>query len=666
MSLYIGINYHPHDWPEERWKTDVELMKQAGFNMVRLGHLCWDSYEPEEGRYTFEWFDKVMDLFADAGIKVFLDISLRPAPVWVHQLCPGCNIYTEGNVYQPSLRRYMEDVQDPAYQYYAFRFAKKLVNRYREHPALFAFGLCNEIGDGYRSRSGLTEKRFINWLKHRYGTVEALNNSWATRRWSRRVNSFEEVFLPENDLVKGAPEAWLDMRRFFSDGNGEFVSRLAEIVEDCAPGIPHFSNHYAEKDCMGFDYLRIYERFVDYPGIGFYPGYDTGESYQFLSGIYRQRLAETGKPMWCLEFQTGSKGLAHGPYGALYMQAMLCLLNSAEMILGWTWRSMTGGEEQYLYGLLGHDGIPGVNYKEYQRIAVTVKKLEKYGFPYLPEPDIAVAFSCENDWVIQYSPAQFQMPYRINRAEINRIFFQLNRDYRVVAPEYMKGQYKLLILPEYVVMSQREAEAVRKYVKEGGCVIMTGYSATVNENGQVFDSPRPGYLSDVFGIRISGFERVEGEQKIKADEMLSFPMNYYEILERNTAETYAEFVRDGACAVSVNQYGKGKAFYVAGETSARLLKWLIECLTEELGLTRGMDVPDGIQARRIAENQYFYVNTTDRKMCLRLPENGYYATLCTGYGVLSEKAYEGELELGPYEAELILTMKSKQPANEII
>ena len=85
MALYIGTNYHPHDWEEERWEVDIDLMKKAGVNTVRLGHLCWDSFEPDEGVYTFEWFDKVMDSFEKAGIKVVLDISLRPAPIWVHK-----------------------------------------------------------------------------------------------------------------------------------------------------------------------------------------------------------------------------------------------------------------------------------------------------------------------------------------------------------------------------------------------------------------------------------------------------------------------------------------------------------------------------------------------------------------------------------------------------
>ena len=92
MSLYIGTNYHPHDWPKERWEKDFQLMKEAGFDTVRLGHLCWDSYEPEDGVYTFEWFDQVMELCVKYKLNVILDVSMHPAPIWVHKLCPGCNV----------------------------------------------------------------------------------------------------------------------------------------------------------------------------------------------------------------------------------------------------------------------------------------------------------------------------------------------------------------------------------------------------------------------------------------------------------------------------------------------------------------------------------------------------------------------------------------------
>ncbi len=79
QQLYVGANYHPHDDKNiEKIKKDIQLMKEAGFKVVRMGHLAWDSYEPSEGKFDFAWFDKVMDMMNDAGIKVILDIAIRP------------------------------------------------------------------------------------------------------------------------------------------------------------------------------------------------------------------------------------------------------------------------------------------------------------------------------------------------------------------------------------------------------------------------------------------------------------------------------------------------------------------------------------------------------------------------------------------------------------
>jgi beta-galactosidase len=116
QKLYVGANYHPHDDKNiEKIKTDIGLMKAAGFNVVRMGHLAWDSYEPSEGKFDFDWFDKVMDLMNEAGIKVILDIAIRPAPIWLHHKYPSISITDEnGNVLYPN-HRYMEDIGDPMY-----------------------------------------------------------------------------------------------------------------------------------------------------------------------------------------------------------------------------------------------------------------------------------------------------------------------------------------------------------------------------------------------------------------------------------------------------------------------------------------------------------------------------------------------------------------------
>lgn len=59
------------------------------------------------------------------------------------------------------------------------------------------------------------------------------------------------------------------------------------------------------------------------------------------------------------------------------------------------------------------------------------------------------------------------------------------------------------------VIDAASAKALREYVSNGGTVLMTAYSAKVDEHGQWFDTPLPGRLSDVFGLKTNAFYRVE-------------------------------------------------------------------------------------------------------------------------------------------------------------
>ena len=165
QGLYVGANYHPHDSDLDQWGKDIALMKAAGLNVVRMGHLAWDSYEPSEGFFNFGWFDTVMNMMNEAGIKVILDIAIRPAPIWLHYKYPSIDITdAKGDILYPN-HRYMEDIGDPMYQQYALRFTDSLTKRYGNHPALLGFGIDNESGDGRISYSETARQRYIAWLK---------------------------------------------------------------------------------------------------------------------------------------------------------------------------------------------------------------------------------------------------------------------------------------------------------------------------------------------------------------------------------------------------------------------------------------------------------------------------------------------------------------------
>lgn len=654
MALYIGVNYHPHDWAPERWDTDIRLMKEAGFQIVRMGHLCWDSYEPYDGVHTFEWFDDVMDRMEKAGLKVILDISMHPAPQWVHKLCPGCNIHGKSGNAQSSVRRYMEDVDDPDYQFYAHRFARKLVCRYREHPALMGFGLCNELGEGFISYSPYALARFRTWLKQKYGDIDTLNRAWNTQRWCRRLNSFDDVFLPENEVRIGAPEPYLDMRRFFSDGIGRFISSLQNIVKELAPDKPTSSNHCAETRHLGFDYQKYSPYFVDYPGIGCYPGFSGVDGKDnIMVGIHR-RLAELDRPMWCLEFQAGIDGVYAFPYGEDRMFMMLALLHRAQMILGWTWRTMYGGEEQYYFGILDHDGETNRKYDEYRRVAGEFRILEKYGFPYLPVPEIGVAMQYDNEIVEEYARSQYRTPYSTALFRMQRLLANKNLDYNFVDMNSVRHDYKIIFLPNHVIMTEKMAENLKKFVENGGTAVMTGYSAVVDGGNTVHICTHPGLVSDLFGIRVGGFSRPENGIRVRfKDGEITGLAAYVDEITLRGAECYAVDAESGECVISVNTLGKGRAYYVAAETDISILGALLERIGAEAGLSRPLQVPEGVEARMIREGEAFYVNTTDREMRVTLPFDEPFA-------VLKNSRTSREVTLAPYDAELFVPAGSEK------
>ena len=108
-------------------------MRAAGFSLVRMGDLSWDSFEPSEGHFEFAWFDDVLKQMNEAGIKVILDIGGLPAPTWLHDKYPSANVVNQNGVMLQPARRYMEDISDPAYRERVRRFADALTSHYAHH-----------------------------------------------------------------------------------------------------------------------------------------------------------------------------------------------------------------------------------------------------------------------------------------------------------------------------------------------------------------------------------------------------------------------------------------------------------------------------------------------------------------------------------------------------
>jgi beta-galactosidase len=645
--LIVGTCYQPVDRSPEQVHSDVALMKAAGFKLVRLGDLSWDWFEPSDGNFTFAQSDQVIKELNDGGIKVLLDIGGLPAPTWLHHEHPSANVVTqEGAVLQPA-ERYMEDIGDPVYREYAKRFADALTKHYANNPAIAAIGYDNEIGNGFMSYSAGDRLRFIEWLKRKYGTIAELNRAWATQRWSRRLNSFDEVELPNGD-GPGTPERFLDLRRFWSDETIAAIEDLNEIRKRNMPNLPAASNLWDTAGRKGFDYYKSYKDFVTYGTEGFYPG----TPVDAIAGALLTK-GDLDTPIWFNEFVTGGSGSYGGPKGIIRMWAYMGLLNYGQTFLAWTFNTHRGGEEQALFGLLDHDGTPSWKYEEFKQIAREFSALEHEGFPRYHKPEVAIAYSFDS--LVASHPSSysstakyyFSTPYWEQVRNALQPFFEDNIDAAIINISYSSLDYKLLVVPGDYVMDEKSAAAIRNFVGNGGTVIMTAFSAKVDENNQWFGTPLPGRLSDVFGLRTAEFYRPAAMPEISFEgETLTAAIPFYEVLEPRGAKVRASFtnVPERSPAITVNTYGKGRAIYLATPAQMALLAPLVRSLYTELGIEPGPATPEGVYARAV-QGKTLYVNSTGESKAIPIAGSR--------HGEITGKSYSGSVVLGPYQVDLI-------------
>jgi beta-galactosidase len=654
QELFVGANYHPHDAKNpEKWKADIKLMKEAGFKVVRMGHLAWDSYETSDGNFDFGWFDTVMDLMNQAGIKVILDIAIRPAPIWLHYKYPSIDIVdASGDVLYPN-HRYMEDIGDPMYQKYALRFTDAITKQYANHPALLAFGIDNESGDGRISYSETARQRFIEWLRHKYSTVDNLNKAWATQRWSRKINQFEEIGFPIAYHTTDVPERMLDFRRFVSDEINEFLFKVIDRVHANAPKALTNTNAWYYSQMKYFDYSEIaYSGKMTREGCGFYPGLSLTTNWGVMNalfGISRIQFESTN-PFWCSEFTT----MTAVP-NSIRKSAYASLMYGNQMVCGWTWQSMHSGEEQYLEGMIDWDGIPNRKYEEYKKIATEFKKIEKY-FPYKLQAEIALAFSFPS----QIASVSFPEQHDNQLQACWDMFYRRNMDARVVEISRSSLDYKLLFVPGVVVMDEITASKIRDFVNNGGTVIMTSNSALVDATGQVYASEHPGRLNDVFGIRIGSYEETEAMNEIsgKSYKGKRLEISYkgktfdtessrFDVIESKGAEILGNIssLDKDYPIITSNKYGKGRAIYVGLTAREETLGALVDDLITGLDIKKGPDAPSGVMARQIDKNHFLYLNVSGEQKEIQMKGNS--------HSILFDKEYSGNFTIAPYEPEFI-------------
>jgi beta-galactosidase len=191
-TILYGAAYYPEYMPYERLDKDVELMKQAGISVVRLGESSWGLWEPEDGRFEYAWMDRVVEAMQKAGIKVIVGTPTYSIPAWMYKKHPEIVMTRlDGRTITYGMRQ-NADLLNPTYRFYCERIIRKLAAHYKDNPTVIGWQIDNETPPGGAANKDIQDG-FVEYLQHKFKTVHDLNKIWGLNYWGQRLNDWTEI-----------------------------------------------------------------------------------------------------------------------------------------------------------------------------------------------------------------------------------------------------------------------------------------------------------------------------------------------------------------------------------------------------------------------------------------------------------------------------------------
>ena len=233
--LLHGGDYNPEQWLDcpEILEEDIRLMKEAGVNCVTLGVFSWAVLEPEEGVYDFDWLEEIIDNLRKADIQVVLATPSGAMPHWLTQKYPEVmQVRADGQRNLPG-KRHNFCYTSPVMRAKITALDEALSERFGKKENVILWHLSNELAGNFSDGACHCEycqKEFREWLKERYGTLDALNHAWWGRFWSHVYTDWEQIHSPAPHgecMVTGLE---LDWRRFVSEQISGFCRMERQAV----------------------------------------------------------------------------------------------------------------------------------------------------------------------------------------------------------------------------------------------------------------------------------------------------------------------------------------------------------------------------------------------------------------------------------------------------
>jgi len=529
--------YGSHTHPDERLKTDLDLMAEANFTVIRVGESVWSTWEPENGRFDLDWLQPVLDGAHQRGICVIIGTPTYAAPPWLARQYPEITGERATGQRIGWGARQEVDFTHPAFRFHAERVIRRIAARYADHPAVIGFQVDNEPGLELFHNHGVFQ-RFVDHLRARYGDVETLNREWGLVYWSHRLSTWADLWTPDGNVQPQYDVAW---REFQARQTTELIAWQADIVREYArpeqfvttcisytrPAVDDDELTDALDIASGNPYYDMQD------GLALPDAGDPEQKwkttgvwalYQTADWMFSSRQA----PFLVTETNAGSIGFPwdnRPAYDGQWRQAAWALVaRGARMIEYWHWHTLHFGAETYWGGVLPHSGKPGRTYQELSRLGAEFDAAGGLVTDLEPDADITMVYSTPSKWLMQKYPPLSTPDGLPDPAAYHRIFdpfyrgaFDAGRQARIVHIRQLRtglmpvegaSRHPVLVVPALYIADDTTLDWLAAYAHAGGHLVLGPRTAYADHEARARHEPAPARLVDAAGVWYDEFSNL--------------------------------------------------------------------------------------------------------------------------------------------------------------
>jgi beta-galactosidase len=309
------------------------------------------------------------------------------------------------------------------------------------------------------------------------------------------------------------------------------------------------------------------------------------------------------------------------------LSSLQAVAHGSDTVQYFQWRKSRGGPEKFHGAVVDHVGHE--NRRVFRDVAEVGRALEKLDdvVGTTVHPDVAIIYDWENNWAM----TDAQGPRRGDKGYLEAC----KRHYRqlwergiptdIIDMDQDLSSYKLVIAPMLYMLRPGVAERITAFVEAGGTFVTTYWTGVVDENDLCYLDGFPGPLRPLLGIWAEEIDGLyEGDTNcVVANPGVNLSLSgEYEarelcaLIHAESADVLATYQKDfyaGRPALTVNAYGKGRAYYIASRNDDRFLSDFYGSLSKRLDLMRALavatdvDLPMGVTAQLRTDGEQRFV-----------------------------------------------------------